>query len=280
VVSGGVLQLNKTNPGSGTAYAIGSVASYYANRKTNGSGYPYNPNANSNGVIPASLLIETSGVVELMQPNQLQPGIPVTIQSKGILKLDTGSGVTTLNNPITLTNGYIDVNTEELVLMASSMSSATAIAEIKSAYAGGTWSGYGITSSAAALNRHYGLAYSVDGSGDTTIEYDLLGDTNLDGTVNFADLLTLAQHYGQSGADWQTGDFFYTGSVNFADLLALAQNYGQEVTGSDVLEFSPSFAADWNLALAEVGAVPEPTSLGLLAIGAASLLTRRRKSTS
>jgi hypothetical protein len=54
----------------------------------------------------------------------------------------------------------------------------------------------------------------------------LRGDSNSDGRVDFGDLLTLAQHYGQTGADWAMGDFDYNGSVGFADLLALAQNYG------------------------------------------------------
>lgn len=56
----------------------------------------------------------------------------------------------------------------------------------------------------------------------------LAGDVNHDGTVNFSDLLLLAQHYG-SGAQplWEGGDLTGDGSVNFSDLLALVQNYGQ-----------------------------------------------------
>lgn len=54
----------------------------------------------------------------------------------------------------------------------------------------------------------------------------LPGDTNLDGSVNFTDLLALAQNYGHGGAEWSQGDFTYDGSVNFSDLLLLAQNYG------------------------------------------------------
>ena len=54
-----------------------------------------------------------------------------------------------------------------------------------------------------------------------------LGDANGLHGVDFADLLLLAQHYGQTGQSWATGDFNYDGTVNFADLLILAQNYGQ-----------------------------------------------------
>jgi len=53
------------------------------------------------------------------------------------------------------------------------------------------------------------------------------GDLNHDGATNFADLLTLAQSYGQSVPVWEQGDLTGDGSVQFADLLVLAQNYGK-----------------------------------------------------
>ena len=54
----------------------------------------------------------------------------------------------------------------------------------------------------------------------------LAGDANLDGKVDFADLLILSQHQGKAAsAGWDQGDFNYDGKVDFADLLALAQNY-------------------------------------------------------
>ena len=58
----------------------------------------------------------------------------------------------------------------------------------------------------------------------------LSGDDNLDGAVDFSDLLTLARHYGSTGATWSTGDFDADGSVDFADLTALARNYGQRIS--------------------------------------------------
>ena len=109
------------------------------------------------------------------------------------------------------------------------------------------------------------------------LKFDLYGDTNLDGTVNFADLLALAQHYGQSGQTWSTGDTNYDGTINFTDLLNLAQNYGQTIPAGSS-SFSPSFAAAWDLAVSEAGSVPEPTSVGLLAVGALGLISRRRRS--
>lgn len=85
---------------------------------------------------------------------------------------------------------------------------------------------------------------------------ELPGDANDDGTVNFADLLTVAQNYGAHAAVWEQGDFTGDGSVSFNDLLLLAQNYGQSA--------------------AAVSAVPEPTSTGLLVATIAFGLRRRR----
>jgi hypothetical protein len=93
----------------------------------------------------------------------------------------------------------------------------------------------------------------------------LLGDANLDQTVNFDDLLKLAAAYNQTGQEWANGDFNYDGTVNFDDLLKLASNYNSSVTGS--------FAGDWALAQS---AVPEPTSM-LAIVGAGIGLTMRRR---
>ncbi|MFT3784991.1 MAG: hypothetical protein QM770_02335 [Tepidisphaeraceae bacterium] len=81
------------------------------------------------------------------------------------------------------------------------------------------------------------------------------GDANLDGTVNFSDLLVLASNYNISGSTWldSSGD----GTVNFADLLALASHYPLTTTGS--------FAGDWALANDLVPRVPTSTQIDTMA---------------
>lgn len=58
--------------------------------------------------------------------------------------------------------------------------------------------------------------------------WSLRGDANLDRSVGFADLVAVAQHYGNSsGQALAMGDVDGDGTVSFADLVAVAQNYGK-----------------------------------------------------
>jgi hypothetical protein len=64
----------------------------------------------------------------------------------------------------------------------------------------------------------------------------LPGDTNFDRTVNFTDLLTLAQNYGQKNVHWFNGDFNGDNLVNFNDLLLLAQHYGGVASAATIAD--------------------------------------------
>jgi len=88
------------------------------------------------------------------------------------------------------------------------------------------------------------------------------GDANGDGQIGFADLVALAQHYGQNVNTFKSGDFDDNGKVDFADLVTVAQHYG----GS----FNPQSAAPVS--------VPEPGMIAIAAPLALLLFTKRRTS--
>jgi hypothetical protein len=89
----------------------------------------------------------------------------------------------------------------------------------------------------------------------------LLGDANLDGTVNAADLNAVGLSWQQTGKAWSQGDFSVDGFVSSTDLMLIGLNWQAEV---------PQAAA----------AVPEPMSYLLLflsAIGVYPLARRHRR---
>ncbi len=88
------------------------------------------------------------------------------------------------------------------------------------------------------------------------------GDANLDGTVDFADFLSLARNYLAGERDWSQAEFTGDMHVGFPDFLALSANYGTEISQ----------------AVPGAMAVPEPASPPVLpACGLAVLVYFRRR---
>lgn len=238
----------------------------------------------------------------------------------GILSLnDTGGGVTQLNqlviagtaaaptakfdigtNGVVLDYGTSAVNTVNPPPVTPPTPTVTAFSTQRSriiaAYDAGAWDGNGINSHDIAAGKGIGYAETtalgitpaggmfmgtaVDDSA-VVIRLTYLGDANLDGTVNFTDLVALAQNYNASydpnGPDgpkvWTQGDFNYNGIADFNDLVPLAQNYNKSLSVAEAATLGADFAQDYALALQ---LVPEPTTLA--AVGAATtLLIRRRR---
>ena len=86
------------------------------------------------------------------------------------------------------------------------------------------------------------------------IGQSLLGDTDVNGAVEFIDFVILAENFGQPG-DWADGDFDFSGDVQFSDFLILSVNFGR--TSGDVTT------------------IPEPQNVGWLFV--LVVLCRRRR---
>ena len=84
-----------------------------------------------------------------------------------------------------------------------------------------------------------------------------IGDTNLDGKVDFGDFLTLSGNFDES-ANWAGGDFDCNFQVEFSDFLALSQNFGFDATSAS-------------------HSVPEPNKLWLPSMVAFLMLCRSRQ---
>jgi len=116
---------------------------------------------------------------------------------------------------------------------------------IVSGFNGDSWNGGGISSSAAASKPGTGIGYAtaaqlgspatfagipIDNTADLAI-FTLLGDANLDRTVDTIDFNLLASSFSKASALWFNGDFNYDSSVNTIDFNLLASNFGKSMSG-------------------------------------------------
>jgi hypothetical protein len=222
-------------------------------------------------------------------------GLTINAGTVRVLPGGGGDGTSVLKSLSITGTARLDLSNNALVLDYDGIASpiADVRAKIASGFAGGSWTGNGITSSDAAGNpaRAIGYAEAADvlgASGGTfvghpvdgtavLVRFTIKGDANLDGTVSFTDLVALAQNYNKSGMPWNKGDFNYDTNVDFTDLVALAQNYNSALPTSPIAGASAAFDQDLAAAMAQV---PEPSILASLWITSLSVLSRRRRTSS
>ncbi len=197
-----------------------------------------------------------------------------------------------ITGPVSRTNvsitGTFDINEHAFIFQSANATLATDLANLQnsviSGFNNGNWHGKGIVSSLAAANpSKYSIAVflpallldakfggSLVDQNSIVVTSALLGDTNLDQTIDVNDLAVLSTNWLSTSATWIMGDFNNDQTVDTKDLTLLANNWPGGPN-------SPSFQAALTQ-FPNLPSVPEPTSLSLLAL-TFPLLYRRRKTT-
>ena len=117
------------------------------------------------------------------------------------------------------------------------------VSDLHDGWAGGSWNGNGIISSLAqGADPERGLGYAQKTDlgwttfagltlDDTSIpvRLTLMGDSNLDKTVDFSDFSLLASHFGTDNY-WYNGDYDYTGHVDIGDFAMQAANFNETLS--------------------------------------------------
>ncbi len=129
------------------------------------------------------------------------------------------------------------------------------------------------------------LCANITGSGNPPNDpkYDLDGDGDTDQDDMDMLIHDLVEITGGDGTGTEYGDFDLDGDIDTTDLTILATNFGLGTTWSEgnancdlVIDTTDLAILATNFGFVASGAVPEPATLSLLAVGSAALIRRRR----
>lgn len=295
------------------AWTVGTINFSNSNSYTLTAGSNGTLTLDAGGIATAALISVTSGSHQITAPLALNSplrvsdtffgmlslsgpitgAVPLTVSGNGTLKLKTGAGNPTFTSLTVNTGATLDITTNIITINYASPNNdpvATIAAQLKSGYKNGSWSGAGINSSdAGEADPHLPALGYADGNNDPAtiatpnqliIRYTLAGDANLDGTVNFQDLVAVIQNFNKTGRDWSQGNFTYssTGDVNFNDLVMVVQNFNQTLQIGQV-EQSPNSDGFGTVSISDTAVqLPEPAAGAVLLPLLALRLRRRRNS--
>jgi autotransporter-associated beta strand protein len=210
------------------------------------------------------------------------------------------TGALSLSGTTNAWTSKLDLTNNDLDIQHGNL--ANTFNQLKAGYNNGNWNGaHGIVSSAAATDSTYlttlgvivntangttplygsgGTLGNFDGISpvvtDVLVKYTYYGDTDLNGKVDGSDYSRVDNAFSYNSlhpttplTGWFNGDFNYDGVINGSDYTLIDNAFNRQGT---------SLAAQVATQIAPLSsAVPEPTTLGLLGIGAISLLARRRR---
>jgi autotransporter-associated beta strand protein len=274
--------------------------------------------ANFTSGITGNGVVYKSGAGTLALPNARQAFLKVYDGNVRINPNGANTGTSKIGSLWLLPGTRLDLTDNDLVTSSTNSyyTYNDLVGVIKSAYANGSWTGEGITSSSAAASNGkcaLGIAKATDlfnsfpatfsgqsvASTDVLIKYTWNGDTDLNGVVNFDDYVRTDNGFNNHLSGWTNGDFNYDGSVNFDDYVLIDLAFNAQsgtlkralsfLDGSDtssqgmdtpalqmVREHSQEFGGAFGQAF--IIAVPEPQILSILLLsGLPQVLGRRRR---
>jgi hypothetical protein len=185
-------------------------------------------------------------------------------------------------------NGIVNLNGALAVNYAGAFVDpvATIVSYLQNGFDSGNWDGTSgiVSTSVAGSSQAVSIGYADSktdvgtpaAANQVLIQYTLLGDANLDGLVNFNDLVAVVQNFNKPGTDWSQGNFQYGASTNFNDLVAVVQNFNKVLappSGSGDLGDGGVIPLTGSRAIV----LPEPGLIFLAASVAAGLRLRRRR---
>jgi hypothetical protein len=165
------------------------------------------------------------GTVILKHVDALNGG-PLVVNAGARVLIDTGTSLVPLSSLSLDATANLDVGEGGFTVSIGGFTEADVRNALIEGRNGGAWdAAAGITHSSTSASRAVG--YKVDAAGALTVRQTLAGDVDLDGDVDFDDILGLFPNYGTTtGMVWYGGDITYDDAVDFDDILALFPNYG------------------------------------------------------
>jgi hypothetical protein len=210
----------------------------------------------------------------------------LTADANGLARLTGGGSKVLATNALTIAGstgawtGKVDLTDNDMVIRNGAAGFATTYDQVKTGYNGGAWDGLGISSSAAndgvtalaAIVNDDGYGSQIfsptfDGiavdSNSVIVKFTWYGDANLDGVVDdTTDYDLWSTGLAGFGTGWYYGDFDYSGTID-------------DTTDYDLWSTGLAFQTG-PLSGAGGQPIPEPMTLGVLALGGLALLRRRR----
>lgn len=170
---------------------------------------------------------------------------PITFASPAALSIAAGASLDTTNNILLLTN-------------ADGTSPVATIRQYLH--------NHQLISSTASADSLHALGYRLNPDNTVTVQPALIGDANLDGTLNADDYAILDRAFARntSNALWMDGDFNYDGAITAADYLLIdttncqLQGLSPEFLSLRESQFGPDYVSQLLIS------IPEPTLLSLL----------------